>query len=118
MMKTKTTKWIKPCKLYEEPEKVCEYVNVNDLKAYIDERAGEDGGKQPFQPCIIYNREGDGFQVVWDDVKCYAKSIGGRLELLLEFDKNRVVGIKFWGAKDRMGLHEVVKGCGSIQGSD
>ena len=67
----------------------------------------KDEPRPEFKPVIYYNEDGDGFELYWEADACYVECIGGGIELCRENETRRVVGVKFWGVKNRMGLRRV-----------
>lgn len=88
-----------PRRLWEEPEQVVRFVNVNDLKEYIA-NAGPPG---EFKPHAWYNRDGDLFEIIWKDDPAHAETCGD-LTLLRSMETGEVVGVEFFGPKRLMGL--------------
>jgi hypothetical protein len=94
-----------PRQLYEIPAHDSAYINVANLKEYIEQHFT--GPPKEFTPHAWYNRDGDMFEVYWSDKPCVAHEEGGLTVMRSQQDWNVVVGVKFHSVKKLMGLVEV-----------
>ena len=101
---------VKPRRLFEEPECIERLLPVSSLKDYIHGQvaAMKERGEYPptFKPHVCYSRIGDFMTVLWEDAMHYVENCGD-FEVCKCQETGRVVGVKVWMLKDRMGLVEV-----------
>jgi hypothetical protein len=101
--KVKITKVHRPRRLYEDPERIVEYINVGDIANYM-KTAGPPGEFKPGK--CYYNRDGDQLEIYWKTDACYAETCGD-IVLMKAFDTQEVVGVKIPWARGQVALKEI-----------
>ena len=96
---------LKPRRLFEEPECVETFYSLAEAMAHVRSRIGQP--RPEFKPRVRYNRTGDFFEIVWEDVLLYYVEALGDFEVCREMETKRIIGVKLWGAKKRMGLIQI-----------
>jgi hypothetical protein len=99
----------KPRRIYEEPAESVEYIELGELRQWIDDHPpGE------FKPTPFYNRDGDMIEVYFEDADAYGDvTFSKEFVVMRAQGDGRIVGIKIHRVKALLGLVDITNVKGS-----